>query len=241
MTQLQQDNLFLKSLKVSETEVLKNIQSAIDNNSGKLVTYFNQNSFNEYYSNPEFRKILQSNFEIFSDGKGMSFALRYLFGIKADRFNATDLYARLFDKLYNRNIPVYIIGGNYDNKTLNEKIKDKVILAGYTNGYFDNEEIDCVIGKIKNTHVKIIGLGMGTANQEILAAQISLQVKNCIILCVGNFFNFYLGITKRAPKFIRNSGLEWAYRLFHEPGKLWKRYLIGIPKFLIKVINLKYL
>jgi N-acetylglucosaminyldiphosphoundecaprenol N-acetyl-beta-D-mannosaminyltransferase len=240
MNQSSQNELFLKSLKVSEAEIIKSIQNAIANNAGKVITYFNQNSFNEYYANPKFREILQSGFEIFCDGKGMSLAVKILIGKKVDQFNATDLFTKIFDKLFEDKIPVYVIGSKYDPKSLKEKINQKIILAGYSNGFEDIEDQDLLVQKILQSNVRIIGIGMGTPKQEILASQISIKLGNCIILCVGNFFNFYLGFTKRAPFLLRNSGLEWVYRLIQEPGKLWKRYIIGIPQFLLRVIKYKF-
>ena len=55
----------------------------------------------------------------------------------------------------------------------------------------------------------------------------------------GNFFEFYLGTIKRIPKIYRNIGIEWIYRFFQEPKRLWKRYFIGIPLFIFGVIKLK--
>jgi len=239
MTQSEKIKLIINFLLISETEVINVFEKAIDNNTGKLITYFNQNSFNEYCSNKKFGEALQSNFEIFCDGKGMAFALKFLFGKKVDRFNATDLYTRLFERFFDERIPVYIIGGNYDEKTIRDISEDKVLLAGYTNGYLGTRNINSVIEKIKNSGARIIGIGMGSPLQEILASNISLELNNCVILCVGNFFNFYFGFSKRAPKFLRNSGFEWLYRLLSEPRKLWRRYILGIPLFIVRVLKYK--
>jgi len=240
MTQTEKIKLTINSLLISENEVLNIFENSIDCNNGRLITYFNQNSFNEYYSNKEFREVLQSKFEIFCDGKGMAFALKFLFAKKVDKFNATDLYMKMFDRLFNEKIPVYIIGGNFDEKDIIARTKNKVILAGYTNGYLGIRNVDSVITNIKNSDARIIGIGMGTPLQEIFASNISLELNNCIILCCGNFFNFHFGFSKRAPKYLINSGFEWMHRLILEPRKLWKRYIIGIPKFVFRVLIIKF-
>lgn len=233
-----QNKLFLQTIKTSEEEIINDIEKSIVDNSGKLITYFNQNSFNEFCSNSEFNNLIQSSFEVFVDGTGMKFMLRFLFDRNYPRFNATDLFSKLFKKLSEKKAPVYIIGGNYDLKII-EKLQNDISLAGYSNGYFPESEVDSVIEKIRLSGAKVIGLGLGTTKQELLAFRISQQLKNSVILCVGNFFNFYLGVTKRAPAILRHIGLEWLYRLYVEPNKLWKRYLIGIPLFIFRSIKYK--
>jgi exopolysaccharide biosynthesis WecB/TagA/CpsF family protein len=240
MNQFEKIKLFINSLIVYENEIIYIIEKAIDdNNSNLMITYFNQNSFNEYYSNRKFREILQSNFIIFCDGKGMAYAIKLLFGKRVDNFNATDLYTKLFEIFFDKRVPIYVIGGNYDKKILNDKAQNKLFLAGYTDGYFGTKDISSVIEKIKNSGARIIGIGMGSPLQEVLASNISSELNNCIILCVGNFFNFHFGFNQRAPKFLRNSGFEWLYRLYSEPGKLWRRYIIGIPLFILRILKYK--
>lgn len=232
--------IFLNEVNVSDTEVLETIFDAIDDNTSRIVTYFNQNSFNEYYTNTEFRDALSSNFKCFIDGMGMSYAIEYLFGKKVDKFNATDLYTTLFDSFFKKGISTFIIGGNYNYAMLQQKLRDKVILSGYSDGYLDEQQIEPLIEKIRVSGAKVIGIGMGTPKQELLALRISSALNNSVILCVGNFFNFQSGITKRAPKYLINSGFEWIHRLIIEPKKLWKRYLIGIPKFIFRVLRIKF-
>ena len=80
---------------------------------------------------------------------------------------------------------------------------------------------------------------MGAPKQELFTYKLSKSTNTNVYLCVGNFFEFYLGTVKRIPKKFRNNGLEWFYRLFHEPKRLWKRYFIGIPLFIFRVIKFK--
>jgi N-acetylglucosaminyldiphosphoundecaprenol N-acetyl-beta-D-mannosaminyltransferase len=230
----------LEQLHTSEGTVLTEIKGSIHNKDLKKITYFNQNTFNKCYSNPELRKVLRSDFEIFCDGRGMAFALRFLFGKKVEKFNATDLYTKVFNKFYEEQQTVYLIGGNYNPELISEYTRARIFLSGYSNGYDNVQNLEFLIQKIKQSNSNIIGIGMGTPKQEILAYQISLKLENCIILCVGNFFNFYFGLTRRAPDFLRNSGFEWMYRLFTEPFRLWKRYVVGIPLFIFRIIKYKY-
>ena len=54
---------------------------------------------------------------------------------------------------------------------------------------------------------------------------------------VGALFDFLSGDVSRAPSWVRSVRLEWVYRLLREPGRLWRRYLVGNPIFLLRVLN----
>ena len=58
-----------------------------------------------------------------------------------------------------------------------------------------------------------------------------------IVMGVGGSFDVITGLAKRAPKWMRNNGLEWLYRLIQEPRRMWKRYLIGNSIFICAVIK----
>ncbi len=112
------------------------------------------------------------------------------------------------------------------------------MICGYQDGYFEQSETYELIDKINASGAQVIMIGMGVPKQEILASKLSNSVKLNLILCVGNFFEFYFGTKKRITENFRNIGLEWIYRLLSEPGRLWKRYIIGIPLFILRIIKL---
>ena len=77
----------------------------------------------------------------------------------------------------------------------------------------------------------ILLLCLGHPTQELIASQIGkLGRKSGVALCVGAAIDFLIGRQVRAPRWMQKIGLEWAYRLGREPGRLWRRYLIQCPK-----------
>ena len=60
-------------------------------------------------------------------------------------------------------------------------------------------------------------------------------------MSVGDGIKVFAGTKKRGPKFLQKIGLEWIVRLFFEPKRLWKRYFIGIPLFIFRVIKYKFM
>ena len=84
-----------------------------------------------------------------------------------------------------------------------------------------------------NRHWDILLLCVGCPSQELIAHEIAmLGCKSGVALCVGASIDFLTGVAVRAPLWLQKMGLEWAYRLAREPGRLWRRYLIESPKIL---------
>jgi exopolysaccharide biosynthesis WecB/TagA/CpsF family protein len=74
-------------------------------------------------------------------------------------------------------------------------------------------------------------LCLGCPAQELIAHQLAeLGCKSGIALCVGAAVDFLTGVRTRAPRWVQELSLEWAYRLAQEPGRLWYRYLVDSPK-----------
>ncbi len=57
-----------------------------------------------------------------------------------------------------------------------------------------------------------------------------------VLIGVGAAFDFLAGVKPQAPRWMRENGLEWCFRLFSEPRRLWKRYLLDSPHFLALVV-----
>ena len=95
------------------------------------------------------------------------------------------------------------------------------------------DEEDCkIIEMINNARPDYIWVALGEPKQELWCLEHCSQIKSSKILAVGAAFDFYSGNLKRAPKFMQKFCLEWLYRLFFEPKRLWKRYIISIPRLI---------
>jgi N-acetylglucosaminyldiphosphoundecaprenol N-acetyl-beta-D-mannosaminyltransferase len=231
--------MIFNKLITDESVILDLIKASIKRNNRLFVTYLNQNCFNVYSHNIFYKNLLDNNFNIYVDGIGISLVLRILFGKKYKSFNATDLNEKILDILIKQNIKFFIIGGNFSKDQLNEKFGLIDCFVGYNSGYFLENEFDEIANKIGLIEPDVIVLGMGVPRQEIIAEKLSKTIDSSIFLCVGNFLEFYLGTVKRIPKKFRNKGIEWIYRISQEPKRLWKRYFIGIPLFIFRVIKFK--
>ena len=84
----------------------------------------------------------------------------------------------------------------------------------------------------------LIVLGMGMPRQEEVAAALRSTLNYpCLIVCGGAIIDFWAGKTPRAPLWVRRVGMEWGFRLVMEPRRLFQRYVIGNPLFLIRALR----
>jgi N-acetylglucosaminyldiphosphoundecaprenol N-acetyl-beta-D-mannosaminyltransferase len=111
-----------------------------------------------------------------------------------------------------------------------------LVMAGFQHGFFDktpeSRENKAVLQSISKAKpdVLLVGMGMPTQERWILENWDHIEAK--VILPVGALFDYLAGEFSRAPGWMTDHGLEWVGRLFIEPRRLWRRYLLGNPRFL---------
>jgi N-acetylglucosaminyldiphosphoundecaprenol N-acetyl-beta-D-mannosaminyltransferase len=88
---------------------------------------------------------------------------------------------------------------------------------------------------IKRCAPDFIWVGLSSPKQEYWMMQAGPHVGRGVFIGVGAAFDFHSGSIQRAPPFLRNNGLEWAHRLYSEPRRLWRRYLVLVPQFIFAV------
>jgi N-acetylglucosaminyldiphosphoundecaprenol N-acetyl-beta-D-mannosaminyltransferase len=89
-----------------------------------------------------------------------------------------------------------------------------------------------IVERIARTRPDIVWVGLSTPKQERWMHEHVGRVGAPVLIGVGAAFDFHAGLKKQAPRWMQRSGLEWLFRLATEPRRLWRRYLVGIPRFL---------
>ncbi|TCL75653.1 WecB/TagA/CpsF family glycosyltransferase [Rhizobium sp. BK251] len=111
---------------------------------------------------------------------------------------------------------------------------------GISDGFFDKDDSSAVTDEVARQRLDILIVGMGTPLQEKWVYNNIRPEHARLVLTVGAFFDFASGAVPRAPKVVRTLRLEWSYRLLQEPRRLWRRYLLGIPRFLYQVARHRF-
>jgi N-acetylglucosaminyldiphosphoundecaprenol N-acetyl-beta-D-mannosaminyltransferase len=95
-----------------------------------------------------------------------------------------------------------------------------------------DEHLTGLAARVRDAGATILWIGLGTPRQDYVVHRLATRLEMPIVP-VGAAFDFWSGTVKEAPRLIQGSGLEWLYRLAAEPRRLWRRYLIGNPRFLL--------
>lgn len=101
-------------------------------------------------------------------------------------------------------------------------------------GQLSDVELDAAITAIESAQSDVVWLGLGTPKQDLVADQLAGRSSSTTFVAIGAAFDFIAGTKRQAPHWMREHGLEWAFRLASEPRRLWKRYLVGNSVFLYR-------
>ena len=175
------------------------------------------------------------------DGYGMFLAVKILYGREEafkNIFNGTDLYELLLKEANVNNWRIFFFGDTGETlQALNRKLGTALpglIIAGTHHGFVDLDE-KAVLAEINASGADILMIGMGTPQQDAWLWKYSQELQVPVILTVGAGIGFISGKKIRAPVAFRTLHLEWLFRLFQEPRRLWRRYILGIPKFIFYI------
>jgi bacterial polymer biosynthesis proteins, WecB/TagA/CpsF family len=224
-------------------ELLDIIDSTIKNNKKITIAYPSINILNRIQKDNALKEKLLKFDVIFSDGVGIYIASKFLYGKKGLKCvtKGTDLYFKILEYANKNNLKMFFYGGLKNaGLQLSSVLKNTypdIINCGI---YPDEWDISDVIHKINISKPDILLVGLGTPTQEYLSSDNSANLNVNVMLTIGNGINYISGYMKRAPKWMLRLQLEWLYRLSYEPGRLWKRYLLGIPVFLYRVLLFKF-
>lgn len=218
------------------------VQSGLEERVSRIYYYLNAHAINLAAKDKEFHAILRNNAFNFPDGMGLKIAGRFEGYRLQENLNGTDMYPKLMDLAKDNDYSVFFLGAKenvLDNLCLNaRKNWETVRIAGRHHGYFDKkEESPSVIEKINFAKPDILFVSFGMPLQEKWIAKYAPSIEAKAIFATGGLFDFYGGKVKRAPIWMRKLGLEWLYRMFIEPKRLWKRYVLGNPVFLMRLIK----
>lgn len=212
--------------------------------SAKKITVHNVNAYiiNEAIKNKLLYSALNEYSFLLQDGIAIFLALKILGFKNIFRNTGTDLHLKILDYAQNMNKKVFFYGGSYEAKN---RIKSRISslfpnLTVVGVEYGDLSISKSVINRINELCPDILFIGLGTPKQELWILENKLKVNVPLIISVGSGIEFLAGTEKRAPIMMQRFGLEWLYRMVINPRRLWKRYLLGIPEFFIKVFKYKF-
>jgi N-acetylglucosaminyldiphosphoundecaprenol N-acetyl-beta-D-mannosaminyltransferase len=97
-------------------------------------------------------------------------------------------------------------------------------------------DLEAAAEHMRRAGADVVWVGLGVPKQDLVAERLRELEAAPVIMCVGAAFDFVSGAKRRAPVWMRKSGLEWVHRLVQEPRRLWRRYIFGHPRFVAGVL-----
>ena len=204
-------------------------------NAGKIVAM---------QDNEELRNSVLDADLINADGQAVVWASKILGQPLPERVAGIDLMLNLIKMAYEKGYKCYFLGAKEEvvQKVVNHFSKKyaKNVVAGYRNGYFEEKDEKQIAEDIRKSGAQLLFVAITSPKKEIFVNKYKSIMKVPFVMGVGGSFDVVAGITKRAPLWMQRLGLEWFYRFLQEPGRMWKRYLVGNSKFIGLVLKEKF-
>ncbi|MBI5534513.1 MAG: WecB/TagA/CpsF family glycosyltransferase [Deltaproteobacteria bacterium] len=219
-------------------EVIDRIRGWLHERRSATVCFVHAHALNLSARDATMREDLQAADLVLPDGVGVRLgAWMQGRGLPAN-VNGTDLVPELLLQLAADRIPVALIGaapGVAERAARNWRAKANFELVGVWDGYRSDTEYREAYKEISAHRPAVVLLGFGSPLQERHARSFSVEQDGLVVITVGGLFDFAAHAVPRAPLAWRELGLEWVWRLAHEPRRLARRYLLGNPEFLARM------
>jgi len=187
---------------------------------------------------PELRKALLNSDMNTADGMPLVWMQRLLGFKKASRVYGPTLMLKTIEKAAAKNLRMAFYGGHPDRlpvllESLHEKFPGLNVVEAISPPFraLTSEEDNEFTRRLNDAKPHIIWVGIGCPKQEVWMFEHRPRIQG-VMIGVGAAFDFHAGAVSQAPAILQRIGLEWAYRLYCEPRRLFKRYLTTNPVFL---------
>lgn len=180
-----------------------------------------------------------------ADGQSIVWGARLLGHAIPERVAGIDLMKKLVELAASKGYKCFFFGARELVVTKVVEIYTELfgasVVAGYRNGYFKKEEEPEIANEIAKSGAQLLFVAMPSPHKEnfMYTYRDTLSGVN-FNMGVGGSFDVIAGYTKRAPAWMQRIGLEWFYRFIQEPGRMWKRYLVGNTKYISIVLRAKF-
>ena len=227
---------------ITAPNLLDLIESSVCNGQRLMVLNSNIHLINLAFDRPWLRQLFAKADIAFCDGAGVQFAVWGLTGCKPSRHTPPEWIVELAQRLARRDGTVYWLGGRPEVvSTAAARLEQATGLrtVGWHHGFFDRQrdgpENEAVIADINSVCPDLLLLAMGMPAQEEWLHLSWDRVDAKVAISSGALVDHVAGLVQRPPPWVANSGLEWLVRLAIEPRRPWRRYLVGLPLFLLRI------
>jgi len=224
-------------------EMLRRITGWVRDGQPRRVMYVNAHVLNQSLEQEPLRTALNQADLVYCDGYGVRLAAKALEVQIPHRMTGADWIWDLAALCEATGRSVYLLGSEpgYAAEAADRlhARHPRLTIAGTHHGYFEvgSPHDERVVEEINACRPDILLVGMGTPKQELWVQRNAARLDAGVLWTVGALFDYVSGRTPRAPGWLADNGLEWIFRLAVEPKRMWRRYLLGNPVFVSRVMT----
>lgn len=223
------------------TDACDRIQVLAESQTSSYIIAANVHVVMTGFWQPEYQKVINDAALVTPDGMPLVWVMRQLGSDHQARVYGPDLMLAWCERAAEKDLSIYLYGGTEEMlKKLTQKLSEQfpaLKIAGSYSPPFrpltpEEEQQDC--DRINASGASVIFVALGCPKQEQWMARQQGKI-NAVMIGVGAAFSFHSGEVKQSPRWMMQLGLEWFYRFCVEPRRLWRRYLINNPMFILLV------
>ncbi|HLP88547.1 MAG TPA: WecB/TagA/CpsF family glycosyltransferase [Nostocaceae cyanobacterium] len=219
-------------------EQIQTIIEWANTRASKTVCVANVHMLMEAHWHPDFANVLRSADLVTPDGMPIVWMMRYMGVHQQNRVAGMDIFLALCEQAQKQNLSLLFLGSQTEilsriKERLDQEFPQLKIASMEPLPFRPLTEVEdeALIEKINASGTNIVLVSLGCPKQEHWMAQHKDKIQ-AVMIGLGGVFPVYAGIHKRAPRIVRDLGLEWLYRWIQEPRRLWGRYMKTIPPFI---------
>lgn len=221
-------------------EAAASIISMAGNAARHDVAFVNAHCVNVAASRPAYRDVLHRFQRLYADGAGMRAAARLAGYRLRDNVNGTDLFPQVCALAARQRVPIAMLGARpgVAQRCACEMSRrfPGLNVVWVHHGFAPDTEVPALLESLARSRASVLFVALGVPTQEIWIHQHRSALAVPVTLAVGALFDFYSGDVPRAPFWLRKLGLEWVFRLALEPRRLFRRYVLGNPRFISRAV-----
>jgi exopolysaccharide biosynthesis WecB/TagA/CpsF family protein len=203
----------------------------------QTLAYVNAHTLNLAARNDALHRSLTRSRLVMNDGIGLSLAARMRGEGFSENLNGSDFTVRLLQLAASHDWGVFFLGGEPGvAEVAAERLEQRIgglRVVGVSHGFTDMSD-EMLARRVRDAGAALLVVALGSPRQEIWLDE-NLEATGALVgIGVGAFLDFTAGRVRRAPRWMNALGIEWCFRLFQEPRRLWRRYLLGNPAFLLR-------
>jgi alpha-1,3-mannosyltransferase len=219
-------------------EAVALLDDRVEDATPSTVIFANAHTLNQAMSSGPTLAALRRSI-VFNDGIGVDIASRLLFGKSfPENMNGTDFVPNYLKHTRHR-LRIFLLGGvpGIAERAAEHlsRVAPQHEVVGCGHGYLSAGGTADIVERIRQAQADLLLVAMGDPKQELWLTEHLAKTGCRLGIGVGALFDFMAGTVPRAPAWVQSMRLEWLYRMIQEPRRLWRRYLVGMPMFLLRV------